>query len=63
MSLWTVSLIVIGIIVFVGLLLLGDYLGYKVSRMKLAMWGGFGVLGVVVIFAIYAIITSLINRG
>ena len=62
MSLGNVSLIVIGIVVLIGLLLLGDYLGHKVSRMKLAMWGGFTALGVVVLFAIYAIITSLINR-
>ena len=61
MELSTVALIVIGIIVFIGLLLLGDYLGYKFSRTRLAMWGGLGALGVVVLFAIYAIITSLIK--
>jgi hypothetical protein len=63
MDLWTVSLIVIGIIVFIGLLLLGDYMGYKFGRARLAMWGGFTVLGVVVLFAIYAIVVSLVNKG
>jgi hypothetical protein len=63
MSLWNVSLVVIGIVVVIALLLLGDYLGYKVSRTRLGMWGGFGILGIVVLYAIYAIVTSLINRS
>jgi hypothetical protein len=58
----TVSEIVIGIIVVIGLLLLGDYLGYKVTRKRLAMWGGFGILGIVVLYAIYAIVVSFIIK-
>jgi hypothetical protein len=63
MSLWNVSLIVIGIVVVIALLLLGDYLGYKISRRRLGMWGGFGILGIVILYAIYAIVISLINRS
>jgi len=57
-----VTIVVVGIIVVIGLLLLGDYLGYKVSRRRLATWGGLTVLGLVVLYAIYAIITFLTNR-
>lgn len=63
MSLWNVSLIVIVIVVVIALLLLGDYLGYKISRRRLGIWGGFGILGIVILYAIYAIVTSLINRS
>lgn len=35
---------------------LGDYLGYKFGRMKLATWTLFTVLGVIVLFAIYSAI-------
>ncbi len=50
-----------GIIAFLAMLLLGDYLGHKVGRRKLAMFCGFIALGVVVAFAVTAAIL-LIGR-
>ena len=42
------------VIYTLGALLLGDYLGYKISRMRLAIIIGGIALASVVIFAIYA---------
>jgi len=56
------SEIVVGIIIVIALLLLGDYVGYKIGRMKLLMYSGFTVLGLVVLFAIYAIIFALVLK-
>ena len=56
------SIIEVGIIVAIALLLLGDYLGYKISRMSLAKWGISCALGSVIIFAIYAIVWAF-TRG
>ena len=39
-----------------ALLVLGDYLGYKVSRWRLASFAGIVTLVVIVAFAIYAAI-------
>jgi hypothetical protein len=55
--------IVVGIIVVVAIMVLGDYLGYKFGRMKLATFSGFAVLGVIIIFAIYAIIFAVTRTG
>lgn len=63
MNLVLPSEIVVGIIIVIALLLIGDYLGYKVGRMKLATFGGFTVLGLVVLFAIYAILFALLHWG
>ena len=49
------------IIVIVGfVLVIGDYLGYKFGRMKLASYTGFSVLALVIIFAIFAVVRSLV---
>lgn len=56
------SQIVVGFFIAIALLLVGDYLGYKVGRTKLAMYSGFTVLGLVILFAIYAIIFALVLR-
>jgi len=53
------SIVVVGIVIAAVFMLIGDYLGYKIGRMKLVMYSGFTVLGVVIIFAIYAIIYAL----
>ena len=47
----TVVEIIVGVAVA---LVIGDYVGYKFGRMKLATSTLFTVLGVIVIFAIYA---------
>jgi len=52
-----VELIVVAAIV----LLIGDYIGYKFGRMKLATYTLFTVLGVIILFAIYAAIK--LNMG
>lgn len=44
------------VIAFIAVLLLGDYLGHKVGRRKLASTSGFIALGVVVAFAVAAAI-------
>ena len=43
-----------GVIAFLAILLLGDYIGHKLGRRKLAMICGLIALGVVVAFAITA---------
>ncbi len=55
------SYIVVGIIVAIAFILLGDYFGYKFGRMRLATIGGFTVLGVVILYAIYAIIYAFLH--
>jgi hypothetical protein len=47
----TVVEIIVGV---AAALVIGDYVGYKFGRMKLATTTLFSVLGVIVIFAIYA---------
>jgi len=49
----TVVEIIVGI---AAALVIGDYIGYKFGRMKLATYTLFTVLGVIVAFAIYAAI-------
>lgn len=47
----TIVEIIVGIAVA---LVVGDYIGYKFGRMKLATYTLFTVLGLIVLFAIYA---------
>jgi hypothetical protein len=47
----TIVEIIVGV---AAVLLIGDYIGYKFGRMKLATYTLFGVLGVIIAFAIYA---------
>ena len=49
----TVIEIIVGV---AAALLLGDFIGYKFGRMKLATYTLFTVLGLVILFAIYAAI-------
>jgi hypothetical protein len=63
MNLILPSEIVVGILIVIGLLLLGDYAGYKFGRMKLAVTGGITALILVIIFAIFAILFSLLHLG
>ena len=62
MDLKLASIIVIGILVAIVLVLFGDYLGYKVGRPRLAAVCGFTILGLVVLYAIYAIVVSFVVR-
>ena len=57
------STIMIAIVVVVALLLIGDYLGNKVGRMKLLTYSLFMVLGLIIIFAIFAIVRSFLISG
>jgi hypothetical protein len=47
----TIVEIIVGIAIA---LVIGDYIGYKFGRMKLATYTLFSVIGIVVLFAIYA---------
>jgi hypothetical protein len=56
------AITIVEIIVAVAVsLVLGDYIGYKFGRMKLATTVLFTVIGVIVIFAIYAAV--MLNIG
>jgi hypothetical protein len=59
----TASTIMVGIIIFAVVLLIGDYLGYKIGRMKLATYTLFTVLGLIIVFAIFAVIRSFVVNG
>jgi hypothetical protein len=51
------AITVVEIIVGIALvMILGDYLGYKIGRMKLATYTLFTILAVIVVFAIYSAI-------
>jgi len=56
----TASTIIVIIIIVAGVMLIGDYVGYKFGRMKLATYTLFTVLGLIILFAIFAVIRSLI---
>lgn len=47
------------IVAVIALLVIGDYIGYKVGRMRLAYASLFTFLGLVVVFAIYAAIVLI----
>jgi len=49
------------IVAVAAAMLIGDYFGYKFGRMKLATYTLFTVLGIIILFAIYAAIT--LNQG
>ncbi len=49
----TIVEIIVGIAVA---MVLGDYIGYKFGRMKLATYTLFSALGIIVLFAIFAAI-------
>ena len=59
----TASTIIVGIIIFAVVLLVGDYLGYKIGRMKLATYTLFTVLTLIIIFAIFAVVRSFLVAG
>ena len=51
------------VVILVGVavvMILGDYAGYKVGRMRLAVYSGYVVLAIIIIFAIYAAVVLLI---
>jgi hypothetical protein len=51
------AITIVEIVVAIGVaMVLGDYIGYKFGRMKLATTVLFTLIGVIVIFAIYAAI-------
>ncbi len=55
--------IVVILVGIIAVMLLGDYIGHKFGRMKLAIYSGYIVLGLIVIFAIFAAVVLLIvNR-
>jgi hypothetical protein len=53
----------VGIIIFAIVLLLGDYFGYKIGRMKLATYTLFTALALIIIFAIFAVVRSFLVNG
>lgn len=54
----TVVEVIVGIAVA---MVIGDYLGYKFGRVKLATYSLFSALGIIVLFAIYSAIR--LNQG
>ncbi len=59
----TAITLVVLIVAVATTLSLGDYLGYKVGRTKLATIVWISALSVIVIFAIYAAISLLLLAG
>ncbi len=45
-----------GVVAFAIVLVLGDYLGHKIGRWRLASYVGLGTLAIIIGFAIYAAI-------
>jgi hypothetical protein len=60
MDLRTASTAIVIIIIVAILMLIGDYAGYKIGRMKLATYTMFSVLGLIIIFAIFAVVMSFV---
>ncbi len=60
MDLRVASIIIVAIVIFAIVLLIGDYVGYKFGRMKLATYTLFAVLGFVIIFAVFAVVRSFV---
>jgi hypothetical protein len=50
------------IVAVAAALLLGDYIGYKFGRMKLTTYTLFALLGIIIVFAIYAIVSATTNN-
>jgi hypothetical protein len=55
----TIVEIIVGV---AAALLLGDYVGYKFGRMKLLTYSLFSLLAIIIVFAIYAIISATTNN-
>jgi hypothetical protein len=49
------------VVAIAAAMLIGDYIGYKFGRMKLATYTLFTVLGIIILFAVYAAIK--LNQG
>ena len=62
MNSFTAAVIAAGILALAICMLAGDYLGYKLGRMKLFTILGLTSLGAVVIFAIIAAINALTQK-
>lgn len=60
MDLKTAIMVVVILVGAAVVLLLGDYLGHKFGRMKLATYTLFTVLGLIILFAIYAAVKLLL---
>ncbi len=60
MDLRTASIIIVAIVIFAIVMLLGDLIGHKLGRMKLATYTLFSVLGLIIVFAIFAVIRSFV---
>jgi hypothetical protein len=56
----TASTIVVAVIIVIAIMLIGDWIGYKAGRMKLATYSLFTVLGLIVIYAIFAVVRSFL---
>lgn len=57
----TIAIRIVVILVAIAVvMLIGDYIGHKVGRMRLAIYSGYVVLGIIIIFAIYAAVVLLI---
>jgi hypothetical protein len=56
------SLVVEIIVGIAAALLLGDYIGYKFGRMRLLKYSLLILLGVIIVFAIYAIISATTGK-
>ncbi len=61
MELRSAALIVELVVGIVASMAIGDYLGYKVGRVKLAITIGSIALGVIVLFAIYAAVYAAVR--
>ena len=57
MDILKLAITIVEIIVAIAVvMIIGDYIGYKFGRMKLATYTLFTVLGIIVLFAIFAAI-------
>jgi hypothetical protein len=55
-------MVVVILVAVAAALVLGDYLGYKIGRMKLFTYVLFALLGLVIAFAIFSAVVLLIIR-
>ena len=58
----TAITVVVILVAVAAALVLGDYLGYKIGRMKLFTYVLFALLGLVIAFAIFSAVVLLIVR-
>ncbi len=52
--------VLVAIVIMLGIMLLGDYLGYKFGRMKLLASTGIVALAVVITYAIYSFVVLVL---